>query len=400
MHNLVIFSLTPWNIDYGANIKDLSLEFAKDHRVLYIDVPLKRKERWFKSDKPQVREVRERIGKREYLKEVQPNLWHYIAPELLESVNQLKNDFLFDTINHVNNKRFAKAIKKAIREVGFDEYVLLNDNDIYNGFYLKELLKPSIYLYYLRDKLSAMRYWKAHASRLEPKLIATCDAVVANSEYLAAYAAEYNPNSHYVGQGCDVTQFLKEPKQEDIDKTFAGIQRPIVGYVGALNSERLDIELLTTLAERMKDVSFVLVGPEDETFRNSALHGLSNVHFPGKKDFSELPVYMYGFDVCMNPQGLNEITIGNYPRKVDEYLATGRPVVATETHAMNPFREHVYLGKTADDYDRMIRQALTENTEAKAAARRAFACEHTWENNAREIVQVIDAMKVKNNVAV
>jgi hypothetical protein len=43
MHNLVIFSLTPWNIDYGANIKDLSLEFAKDHRVLYIDVPLKRR---------------------------------------------------------------------------------------------------------------------------------------------------------------------------------------------------------------------------------------------------------------------------------------------------------------------------------------------------------------------
>jgi glycosyltransferase involved in cell wall biosynthesis len=299
----------------------------------------------------------------------------------------------------VNNKRFAKAIKKAVREVGFDEFVLLNDNDIYNGLYLKELVKPSMYVYYLRDKLSAMRYWKAHASRLEPKLMAICDAVVTNSEYLAAYAAEYNPNSHYVGQGCDVTQFLKAPRQEDIDRTFSGMQRPVVGYVGALNSERLDIALLTTLAESMKDVSFVLVGPEDETFRNSALHGLSNVHFPGKKDFSELPVYMYGFDVCMNPQGLNEITIGNYPRKVDEYLATGKPVVATETHAMNPFREYVYLGKTADDYAAMIRRAIAENTEARAAARRAFACEHTWANNAREIVNVIDTTKVNSSVA-
>lgn len=399
MHNIVIFSLTPWNIDYGANIKDLAIEFAKEHRVLYIDLPLKRKERWFKTDKPQVQEVRERTKKREYLKEISPNLWHYVSPELLESVNQLKNDFLFDTINHVNNKRFAKVIKKAVREAGFDEFILLNDNDIYNGFYLKEIVKPSMYVYYLRDKLSAMRYWKAHASRLEPKLIAGCDAVVTNSEYLTAYAAEFNANSHYVGQGCDVTQFLKAPVPAAIDKTFGGIQRPIVGYVGALNSERLDIVLLTTLAQRMTDVSFVLVGPEDEAFRNSELHNLPNVHFPGKKDFSELPVYMYGFDVCMNPQGLNEITIGNYPRKVDEYLATGKPVVATETHAMNPFREHVYLGKTADDYATLIRRAIAENNEAKAAARRTFACEHTWENNAREIINVIDATYAKTPVS-
>lgn len=400
MHNLVIFSLTPWNIDYGANIKDLSLEFAKSHRVLYIDVPLKRKERWFMADKPQVQEARDRIRNREFLKEVKPNLWHYISQELLESVNQLKNDFLFDTINHVNNKRFAKAIRKAVREVGFDEFILLNDNDIYNGFYLKELVQPSLYVYYLRDKLSAMRYWKAHASRLEPRLMAGCDAVVTNSEYLATYAAESNPNSHYVGQGCDVRQFLQPPPQTAIDKAFAGIQRPVVGYVGALNSERLDIQLLTTLAGRMTDVSFVLVGPEDETFRNSALHQLPNVYFPGKKDFSELPVYMYGFDVCINPQAINEITIGNYPRKVDEYLATGRPVVATETHAMNPFRNHVYLGTNADDYANLIRQAIADNDNAKAEGRRAFACGHTWENNAREILNVIDATNIKRSLAV
>ncbi len=43
----------------------------------------------------------------------------------------------------------------------------------------------------------------------------------------------------------------------------------------------------------------------------------------------ELPGYIQHFDVCINPQKLNPITIGNYPLKVDEYLAMGKPVVAT-----------------------------------------------------------------------
>lgn len=44
---------------------------------------------------------------------------------------------------------------------------------------------------------------------------------------------------------------------------------------------------------------------------------------------------MSHFDVCMNPQLVNEITIGNYPRKVDEYLALGKPVIATKTLTMD-----------------------------------------------------------------
>jgi hypothetical protein len=32
---------------------------------------------------------------------------------------------------------------------------------------------------------------------------------------------------------------------------------------------------------------------------------------------------------------LNETTKGNYPRKIDEYLAMGKPVVATKTIAMD-----------------------------------------------------------------
>lgn len=392
-YNFVIFSLSPWNINYGANIKDLSYELAKHHRVLYIDTPLKRKDRWLKRDKPFVKEVEERIKSGNLLKQVSENLWHYIPQEILESVNQVKSASLFNLVNGVNNKRFSKSILRAVKQIGFDEFIIINDNEVYNGLGIKDLVKPSLYVYYIRDKLSAMKYWKLHVGRVEPSLIKSSDVVVANSEYLSDYAAEFNPHSYYVGQGCDVTHFLTRPPQSDIDAMLKDIPGPIVGYMGAINAERLDIGLIEGIATRMPDYSFVFIGIEDDTFKQSSLHQLKNVYFLGKKDFSELPAFLYGVDVTINPQAMNEITIGNYPRKVDEYLAAGKPVVATKTHAMNPFREHVYLGESVDDYVTLIPKAIAENNATKAAARRDFALEHTWKKNAELIVEAIEKVK-------
>ena len=392
-YNFVIISLSPWNINYGCNIKDMSLELAKHHKVLYIDTPLKRKERWFMKDQPLVKEAIERHSAGQSLIKISENLWHYIPEEVLESVNSLTIDFLFDQLNYINNSRFARAIQKAVAKVGFDKYILINDNDIYNGLHLKKMLSPQRYVYYLRDKLSSFSYWKRHVTRLEPKLLREADLIVTNSEYLSAYAGEYNKESYYVGQGCDVEHYLKRPPQEDIDKVLSSIPRPIVGYVGAINAERLDIELLQQMALKMPNTSFVLVGAEDEVFKSSSLHDLKNIYFLGKKEISDLPTYIYGFDVCINPQRLNEITIGNYPRKIDEYLATGLPVVATKTHTMNTFRDHVYLAEGVEEYCASIKLAITEDSNIKSKNRISFACTHTWANNIAEIVSALDKTK-------
>jgi teichuronic acid biosynthesis glycosyltransferase TuaH len=388
--NFVIFSLSPWNINYGCNIKDMSLELAKHHRVLYVDLPLKRKERLFKKEAPLVKESDQRIRSKQLLKKIDNNLWHYIPDETLESVNSLNNNLLFDIVNYFNNRRFAQAIRKAVRDVGFDEYILINDNDVYNGYHLKKMLAPVTYVYYLRDMLSAFTYWKKQVARLEPKLIESADLVVTNSEYLSSYAAKYNSKSFYVGQGCDVSHYLNKPRQEEINNVLEGIPSPIVGYVGALNAERLDIDLIQNVAIKMPEISIVLVGPEDDLFKASQLHFVKNVFFLGKKDVVDLPKFIHGFDVAINPQKLNEITIGNYPRKVDEYLAAGIPVVATKTHAMNPFRNHVYLGENSSEYCTLIRLALEENSASKIEERVEFASSHTWENNISELLRVLN----------
>jgi teichuronic acid biosynthesis glycosyltransferase TuaH len=142
----------------------------------------------------------------------------------------------------------------------------------------------------------------------------------------------------------------------------------------------------------------VLVGPEDEAFQNSELHQIENVHFLGSKKMEELPNYLYGFDVALNPQKLNEVTIGNYPRKIDEYLAMGKPTVATKTKAMEVFADYVYLANNKEEYVDLIDRALKENTPEKEIEREKLARSHTWDANAEAIYEKIEAIeKIKEN---
>src|SRR3546814_15494547 len=78
------------------------------------------------------------------------------------------------------------------------------------------------------------------------------------------------------------------------------------------------------------------------------------------KPRNQLPRYIQFFDVCVNPQFLTPLTVGNYPRKVDEYLALGKRVVALFTHAMQLFADYIFLARTRAEYDDLIEQALIE----------------------------------------
>jgi glycosyltransferase involved in cell wall biosynthesis len=91
----------------------------------------------------------------------------------------------------------------------------------------------------------------------------------------------------------------------------------------------------------------------------------------------------------MNPQLVNDATRGNYPRKIDEYLAMGKPTLATATEAMDYFRDYTYLGSDVDEYIGLIERALAEDSPEKQQQRRSFATSHTWENNVAEIYRCI-----------
>ena len=391
--DIVIVGLQAWDVDIGSNCKNIAEEFAKHNRVLYVNPPLDRNTILHEKDKPEIqRRIRILEGKEESIVKVQNNLWNFFPKTVLESINRIPVAFVFDILNKRNNKRYAEQISRAIQQLGFTDIILFNDNDIFRSFYLKDFLKPDVSIYYSRDFLVAVDYWKKHGTRLEPLLIKKSDLTVTNSNYLANYARKFNNESHFVGQGCDIDHF-DETKVAGCPADLAAIPEPRIGYVGALFSLRLDVALLEFIAEQRTEWNYVFVGPEDEAFKNSKLHQMKNVFFLGKKDMKELPAYIKYFNVCLNPQVVNPVTIGNYPRKIDEYLAMGKSVVATKTPAMDIFAEHTYQAETKEDYITLIDKALSEDTPEKHVGRKKLAGQHTWENNVMNIYNCIRNIK-------
>jgi teichuronic acid biosynthesis glycosyltransferase TuaH len=163
---------------------------------------------------------------------------------------------------------------------------------------------------------------------------------------------------------------------------------PIIGYVGYLASIKLDIDLLEFLARSRPDWSIVLLGPEDNVFTHCKLHGYANIHFLDAQDVNKLPEYIKAFDVALNPQLTNNLTTGNYPRKIDGYISMGKPIITTKIKAMEMFKEHVYLDSTKEEYISLTERALVENSD-DLIKKIIFAKSNTWENNVSAIYNAL-----------
>lgn len=392
--DIIVVGIQPWDIEIGSNCKNIAEEMARFNRVLYVNSPLDRNTKKKDKDDERVkRRIRISKGLETDLVEIKKNMWNLFPKNQVESINAIPDGFLYDFFNKKRNKIFAKNIQSAIDRLGFKDFIIFNDSSMFLGQDLKALLKPKTYVYYMRDYLIKNPYWRIHGLRLEPKLVAKADVVVNNSTLYTEYGAQFTKHSYMVGQGCDVSLFNDENGQISVADDMKDIAKPIIGYVGFLSSRRLDIDLLIHMAKTKKEWQIVLVGPEDDNFKNSELHQIENVHFLGSRDSSVLPNYIKGFNVCMNPQLINDATIGNYPRKIDEYLAMGKPTAATATKAMEYFKENTYLATTHEEWVTEVQKALDEDSEALQKQRTACGMSHSWENNVKEIYKYIDAFE-------
>jgi teichuronic acid biosynthesis glycosyltransferase TuaH len=394
--DFIITGLQPWDIPIGSNAIDIAKEIAVDNRVLYVNTPLDMMTIFRNKPTPETTQRLDVYRKRKTpLRQISDTLWVLDFPFWIWSVNGLPDGSLFDFFNKLNNRKIFRYVKKVASELKFHDPIHFIDNDIYRSFYSKDILKPALSVYYRRDNLQAIDFWKKHAPRLEPALIGKSDLIVANSPQLAAFARKYNSQSFDVGQGVDLSAYdlslgFTEPAE------FASIPKPRIGYIGDITSLRLDADLIYEVAKSKPDYSFVMIGRVDKLFAAHAMNGLKNVYFLGSVAKNTVPTYMSALQVCLNPQLLNELTVGNYPRKVDEYLALGKPVIATKTDTMELFREHSYLCSSVADYQDAVEKALLEDSEEKASQRIAFAQSHSWKNNVNEIFKRIqDALSKK-----
>lgn len=79
----------------------------------------------------------------------------------------------------------------------------------------------------------------------------------------------------------------------------AAIPHPRIGFFGVID-ERMDLELLSELADHRPDLQLVMIGPVVKIAPGILLQW-PNLHWLGGKVYRELPAYLAGWDVAMLP---------------------------------------------------------------------------------------------------
>src|SRR3990170_7547884 len=170
--DIVLFSFQPWDAELGSNFKDMAFELSKFNRVLYVNRALDRASLWKQKNSRQVQtrlaSIKKGIGE---LVQVQPRLWVQNPRTIVESINWIPIGFVHDILNKLNNKRLASEINKVTRQLGFQNVILINDNDFIRGRYLKEFVHCTDYIFYKRDYMLGVGYFQRHGPRLESALL-------------------------------------------------------------------------------------------------------------------------------------------------------------------------------------------------------------------------------------
>ena len=397
--DIVIFGLQRWDKFTSTITRNTAVEMAKNNRVLFVNPPLQRRNALFNKNLPFVKKrLRILSGKEDDLVQENNNLWVLYPKMIAESINWISNSSVFSFFHKRNEKKYANRIKDAIARLNFKNIILFGDTEMINGFYLKDHLNPDVFFYLLRDAITSVDYHQRHGKKLQPLLFKKADFVVTNSDTFEKIAKKSNPRSFFIGQGCDLELYNDNDGKLVVPDDIKDIKKPIIGYIGALTTIRLDINVLIYIAEQKPNWSLVLIGPQQDGFKQSRLNELKNVYFLGAKEPGTLPSYLKGMDITLNPQILNEITDLNYPLKLDEYLAMGKPVVATNTSFMRfYFKDYSYLADTKEEYVTLIEKALSDDSPKLQKQRIKFAREHSWEEFVNNIYQHIEETE-KNKV--
>ena len=238
-----------------------------------------------------------------------------------------------------------------------------------------------------------MRLSARHLQAQERAALERADVVFAISPLLAERWSQLGANPIVLPNGCDPATFRSVNAVGGLPGV--ALPQPVIGTMGHL-SDRIDIGLLEAVSDA--GFSLLLIGPRDsrwEPERFAALTARSTVHYTGLVRPEELPSYLSVIDVGLTPYINSGFNRASFPLKTLEFLAAGRPVVATNLPATQWLLDRGGVGvlfpvESASHVISAVRDAVRAGNRPNASAHcRAFAERHSWQRRAEEFARVL-----------
>lgn len=243
-------------------------------------------------------------------------------------------------------------------------------------------------VYHIQDRVPAVPDRQPeHVLRRHADLLRRADLVTAISDILAEEAAQVCGRTVVLPNGGEFNHFVAPaPPPPELPPG-----QVVIGYAGAV-APRVDFDLVTALADAEPDWLMVFVG---ET--TVEVPTRPNIAVFGPRPYADMPAWVQRFDVGVIPLILSDHIRAAFPLKTYEYLAAGRPVVATDMPMLRPLHPFVRLAGDAASYIEAVRAAVTHGPGPNEC--RAVARDNSWEARGEQLLAEIDATMARRRVA-
>ena len=258
---------------------------------------------------------------------------------------------------------------------------------------IRERFRPELVV---ADVIDDHREWphvtRRHRSALSrnyEEVLRQSDLVIANCEPVARAMRLYRDSVHLVPNGTEPRD--TETGRGPVPGALRRIRGPVLGYVGNLDSARLDLQLLEYVARERPQWTVVLIGSMHNNAEVGALEQFSNVRLLGPLAYREALAHMEWFSVGLLPHLDNGMTRHMSPLKVYVYLSAGLPVVSTRVENMEHFGSLVRIGDTPKAFVEEIEAFLARGrTVGWHEERRRFLNANSWDRRVAQIWSLIE----------
>lgn len=322
---------------------------------------------------------------------------HYIARRLSKKVVSL-------------SAMSAKKIHKAAIRLGFKDAIILNYNPL-NVDYIKLFKNNKKYFDAVDNWInnSIFKNYKNLLNKNYKNIVLNSDHVFTVSDKLkddlekitycvpktdtAMVSMNIGNNMNFISNGVDLYHYKNPVVSERLEKQIKEIKnnyKKIIGYVGVIKSDRVDVELLEFIVKSNPKEFFIIAGPIHGNFDISVFKKYKNISFIGEIKYKEMPYLYSQFDVCIIPHLVNDFIKTMDPKKLYEYLASGKPVITTEVSGVEKFKGYIKIVKNKEEFSNEIDSVLNniENfKDDKTEERRLLVSEYGWDKKVDEMLK-------------
>jgi glycosyltransferase involved in cell wall biosynthesis len=311
---------------------------------------------------------------------VAPHFWRMTLPQM-----PLRR---FAFIRRGNRMLSRFLIRRAIRNLDFNDAIAWFHVP-HPGFLARQLGEKLTVFYCVDDYSRLPGVDEIAVQEMDDTLTAAANIVFACNRRLMETHLQHNANVHLSTHGVDAEMFaLSTSPETEIPEGASKLRRPVIGFWGVLDP-RVDISILEHLAVVRPNWTILLIGRAAVDV--SALSRLANVVLVGTKPYTELPRWAKAIDVCILPYAQSAWAERSSPLKLQEYLAAGKPIVATPFPEAQMFGTLVQVAADGPGFVSAIEEALATDTPERASLRQKAVQSNTWDAVVESVLEKIYA---------